>query len=85
MARRFRPNILVRAPPDTAPFVEDDWLGKTASIGDGTRIEFVPRDAYRIAFALIALAVLPAALEAFRLHPSAGEHLHRPRQRAAAG
>lgn len=39
--RRFRPNILVRTPPDTAPFVEDDWLGKIAVIGDGTRIEFV--------------------------------------------
>ncbi|MCO1580737.1 MOSC N-terminal beta barrel domain-containing protein [Crossiella sp. SN42] len=39
--RRFRPNILVRTPPDTVPFVEDDWLGKTAVIGEGARIEFV--------------------------------------------
>lgn len=38
--RRFRPNILVRTPPGTAPFVEDDWLGKTAVLGAGTRIEF---------------------------------------------
>ncbi|MGX7828724.1 MOSC domain-containing protein [Actinokineospora sp. 24-640] len=39
--RRFRPNILVRTPPGTTPFVEDHWLGKTAVIGDETRIEFV--------------------------------------------
>lgn len=39
--RRFRPNILVRTPPETVPFVEDDWLGKIAVIGEGTRIEFV--------------------------------------------
>lgn len=39
--RRFRPNIVVRTPPGTAPFVEDDWLGKSAVIGEGTRIEFV--------------------------------------------
>jgi len=39
--RRFRPNILVRTPPGTRPFVEDDWLGTSAVIGDGTRIEFV--------------------------------------------
>jgi uncharacterized protein YcbX len=39
--RRFRPNILVRTPPHTAPFVEDDWFGKTAVIGGRTRIEFV--------------------------------------------
>jgi uncharacterized protein len=39
--RRFRPNILVRTPPGTAPFVEDDWLGRAAVIGGGTRVEFV--------------------------------------------
>ncbi|MET7993317.1 MOSC N-terminal beta barrel domain-containing protein [Amycolatopsis sp. NPDC005232] len=39
--RRFRPNILVRTPPGTAPFVEDEWLGKTAVLGGGTLIEFV--------------------------------------------
>jgi uncharacterized protein YcbX len=39
--RRFRPNVLVRTPPGTAPFVEDDWLGRTAVIGAGPRVEFV--------------------------------------------
>jgi EmrB/QacA subfamily drug resistance transporter len=35
---------------------------------------------YRIAFVLIALAVLPAVVEAVRLHPKAGEHLHQPKR-----
>lgn len=39
--RRFRPNIVVRTPPGAAPFVEDDWLGATVTIGDGARVEFV--------------------------------------------
>ncbi|QYN25828.1 MOSC N-terminal beta barrel domain-containing protein [Amycolatopsis sp. DSM 110486] len=39
--RRFRPNILLRTPPGTAPFVEDEWLGETAVLGGGTLIEFV--------------------------------------------
>lgn len=39
--RRFRPNILVRTPPGTRPFVEDDWFGSSAVIGDGPRVEFV--------------------------------------------
>jgi uncharacterized protein len=39
--RRFRPNILVRTPPGTRPFVEDTWVGRTAAIGATTRVEFV--------------------------------------------
>lgn len=39
--RRFRPNILVRTPPGTAPFVEDHWLGREARIGGTLRIELV--------------------------------------------
>ncbi|MBZ4321327.1 MOSC domain-containing protein [Streptomyces huiliensis] len=38
--RRFRPNLLVRTPPGTRPFVEDDWFGRTASVGDGARLHF---------------------------------------------
>jgi uncharacterized protein YcbX len=33
-ARRFRPNLLVRALRST-PFQEDDWLGGVLSFGDG--------------------------------------------------
>ncbi|WP_405526263.1 MOSC domain-containing protein [Streptomyces avidinii] len=39
--RRFRPNILVRTPPGTPPFVEDTWIGRTARVGDTLRIEFL--------------------------------------------
>lgn len=36
--RRFRPNLLVRTPPGTPPFVEDEWFGGTARIGGTLRI-----------------------------------------------
>ncbi|MBT2407469.1 MULTISPECIES: MOSC domain-containing protein [unclassified Streptomyces] len=39
--RRFRPNILVRTPPGTPPFVEDTWIGRRARLGDTLRVEFV--------------------------------------------
>lgn len=39
--RRFRPNILVRTPPGTPPFVEDAWIGSEAVVGDTLRIEFL--------------------------------------------
>lgn len=39
--RRFRPNLLIRTPPGTRPFVEDDWLGCPARIGPDVRVEFV--------------------------------------------
>ncbi|KZB83031.1 MOSC domain-containing protein [Amycolatopsis regifaucium] len=56
--RRFRPNIVVRTPPGTAPFVEDGWLGRTAVIGEGTRIEFV-RSSERCVMVNEAQADLP--------------------------
>ncbi|CAM5316142.1 MOSC domain-containing protein [Streptomyces abikoensis] len=39
--RRFRPNLVVSTPPGTRPFAEDDWLGRTARIGDTLRVAFV--------------------------------------------
>lgn len=56
--RRFRPNIVVRTPPGTAPFVEDDWLGAAAVIGDGTRVEFL-RPSVRCVMVNAAQADLP--------------------------
>lgn len=38
--RRFRPNIVVRTPPGTPPFVEDTWLGRAARIG-GAEVHLV--------------------------------------------
>ncbi|MET9694524.1 MOSC N-terminal beta barrel domain-containing protein [Streptomyces sp. NPDC006514] len=39
--RRFRPNVLVRTPPGTPPFVEDQWIGREAVVGEALRIEFL--------------------------------------------
>ncbi|WP_371677230.1 MOSC domain-containing protein [Streptomyces sp. NBC_01276] len=39
--RRFRPNVLLRTPPGTPPFVEDEWAGRKAHAGDGLCVEFV--------------------------------------------
>jgi uncharacterized protein YcbX len=38
--RRFRPNLLVRTPPGTPAFVEDEWFGSTARVGNTLRIRF---------------------------------------------
>ncbi|MGW7490163.1 MOSC domain-containing protein [Streptomyces sp. NPDC054786] len=38
--RRFRPNLLVRTPPGTPPFVEDEWFGSTARIGGALCLRF---------------------------------------------
>ncbi|MFE7183055.1 MOSC domain-containing protein [Streptomyces erythrochromogenes] len=39
--RRFRPNLLVRTPPGTPPFVEDEWIGREARLGTTVRIDFL--------------------------------------------
>lgn len=39
--RRFRPNIVLRTPPGTRPFVEDDWLGRQAHLRSGAQLAFV--------------------------------------------
>jgi uncharacterized protein YcbX len=36
--RRFRPNIVVSASGEDTGFVENDWIGRTASIGDSVRL-----------------------------------------------
>jgi hypothetical protein len=36
--RRFRPNIVVATGPDQQGFVENDWIGRTISIGDELRL-----------------------------------------------
>jgi uncharacterized protein len=37
-ARRFRPNIVVSTGPDDHGFVENEWIGLTAAIGDQVRL-----------------------------------------------
>jgi hypothetical protein len=36
--RRFRPNIVVATGPEEQGFVENDWIGRTVSIGDEVRL-----------------------------------------------
>ncbi|MER5641383.1 MOSC N-terminal beta barrel domain-containing protein [Kitasatospora sp. NPDC002227] len=38
--RRFRPNLLLRTPPGTPPFVEDTWFGREAA-GGGLRLALI--------------------------------------------
>ncbi|MFQ5552266.1 MAG: MOSC domain-containing protein [Thermoplasmata archaeon] len=37
--RRYRPNIVVGTPSDETGFVENDWVGRTFSIGDEVRLK----------------------------------------------
>ena len=37
--RRFRPNIVVEIPDETAGFVEDAWVGRTLAIGETLRLD----------------------------------------------
>lgn len=60
--RRFRPNIVVRTPPGTPPFVEDEWLGRSALVGDEVRVEFVD-SSERCVMVNEAQADLPACSE----------------------
>ncbi len=36
--RRFRPNMIIEVPDNTAGFVEDGWVGRTIAIGDEVRL-----------------------------------------------
>ncbi|GJF29837.1 molybdenum cofactor sulfurase [Kitasatospora sp. NE20-6] len=63
--RRFRPNLLVRTPPGTPPFVEDTWFGREGLAGDGVRLAFV-RSSERCAMAGLAQPGLPHAPEILR-------------------
>ncbi|MEV5538186.1 MOSC N-terminal beta barrel domain-containing protein [Saccharopolyspora shandongensis] len=62
--RRFRPNLLVRTPPGTAPFAEDEWFGSKARIG-GLRVEFV-RSSERCAMVNEAQRDLPHSAQVLR-------------------
>ncbi len=39
--RRFRPNILVELASDERDFMENDWIGRTVTIGNGLRLRVV--------------------------------------------
>ncbi|WP_329488235.1 MOSC N-terminal beta barrel domain-containing protein [Kitasatospora sp. NBC_01246] len=60
--RRFRPNILLRTPPGTPPFVEDGWFGREGGAGTGARLSFV-RASERCAMTTVAQPGLPHAPE----------------------
>lgn len=60
--RRFRPNILLRTPPGTPPFVEDGWFGREARGRSGVRLSMV-RSSERCAMTAAAQPGLPHAPE----------------------
>ncbi|MER7750577.1 MOSC N-terminal beta barrel domain-containing protein [Kitasatospora sp. NPDC097643] len=62
--RRFRPNVLLRTPPGTPPFIEDDWFGRQAhgTAPDGARLAFV-RSSERCVMTATAQPGLPHAPE----------------------
>ncbi|MDH6704698.1 uncharacterized protein YcbX [Kitasatospora sp. MAA19] len=62
--RRFRPNLVLRTPPGTPPFVEDSWFGRRAhtEASDGARLAFV-RSSERCAMTGAAQPGLPHAPE----------------------
>ncbi|MFJ9693377.1 MOSC domain-containing protein [Kitasatospora sp. NPDC101183] len=62
--RRFRPNIVLRTPPGTPPFVEDEWFGREAH-GEGpgaARLAFI-RSSERCAMTAAPQPGLPHAPE----------------------
>ncbi|MGW2923016.1 MOSC domain-containing protein [Streptomyces angustmyceticus] len=63
--RRFRPNLLLRTPPGTPPFVEDEWFGSTARIGTTLRIRF-ERSSERCAMTNDAQQDLPRSPQILR-------------------
>ncbi len=62
--RRFRPNVLLRTPPGTPPFIEDSWFGHHAETddGDGPRLALI-RSSERCAMAGAPQPGLPEAPE----------------------
>ncbi|MDH6145091.1 MULTISPECIES: MOSC domain-containing protein [Kitasatospora] len=72
--RRFRPNIVLRTPPGTRPFCEDDWFGHEGGFGSGARLAFV-RSSERCVMATTAQPGLPHAPELLKL--IAAEHGNR--------
>ncbi|GAA1269876.1 MOSC domain-containing protein [Kitasatospora nipponensis] len=64
--RRFRPNILLRTPPGTPPFVEDHWFGREGVLRSGARLGFV-RASERCVMTSTAQPGLPHAPEILRV------------------
>ncbi|MFB7662616.1 MOSC domain-containing protein [Kitasatospora sp. NPDC056138] len=60
--RRFRPNVLLRTPPGTPPFVEDGWFGREGRVAGGAKLAFV-RSSERCAMTGTAQPGLPHAPE----------------------
>jgi hypothetical protein len=57
-ARRFRPNIVIATGPEEEGFVENDWIGRTVSIGDEVRLR-VSRPCPRCVMITLAQGDLP--------------------------
>ncbi|GAA2129698.1 MOSC domain-containing protein [Kitasatospora kazusensis] len=77
--RRFRPNVLLRTPPGTPPFVEDTWFGHEGRATGGVRLAFL-RASERCAMIGAAQPGLPHAPEILK----AVTHAHAARLDALA-
>lgn len=64
-ARRFRPNIVVSAPSGMEGFLENDWPGRTLSIGAEVRLAIL-RPARRCVMTTLAQGDLPEDLNILR-------------------
>lgn len=64
--RRFRPNVVLRTPPGTRPFVEDDWFGRQGEFSSGARLAFV-RSSERCATTGAAQPGLPHSPQILRV------------------
>lgn len=63
-ALRYRPNVVVTTPAGTPPFVENDWLGRTLTIGGATLVPTLPTP--RCSVPTLEHGDLPRAPEALR-------------------
>jgi len=57
-ARRFRPNIVLKTPPEETGFVEKDWIGKVLAIGEQVKFK-VTGPCPRCVMTTLAQADLP--------------------------
>lgn len=63
--RRFRPNIVLDTKPDMTGFIEDEWVGKTLSLGDKVKLK-VGRPNKRCVITTMKQDNIPADPEIFK-------------------
>jgi uncharacterized protein YcbX len=74
-ALRYRPNLVIAAPPDYPPYAENDWVGRELTVGE-TRLR-VLKPTSRCALPTLEHGELPRAPHALRA-PAAENRLQSP-------